>query len=58
MIVGVIMMFGASFIAENEGDNRWWMSLIGGILTVQFGWFIMVDLLAGAVAISIWIGLG
>ena len=58
MIVGGIMMFGGSFSAKKEGDDSWWMSLIGGILTVLFGWFIMGDLLAGVVAIIIWIGLG
>lgn len=58
MIVGGIMMFGGSFSAKKEGNDSWWMSLIGGILTIIFGWFIMGDLLAGAVAITIWIGLG
>ena len=52
------MLFGGSFKAKKEGDDNWWISLIGGILTVMFGYFIMGDFFAGAVAITIWIGLG
>jgi len=43
---------------EKEGDDNWWISLIGGILTAMFGYFIMSNLFAGAVAITIWLGLG
>ena len=38
--------------------KNWWLSLLGGILTVIFGWFVMTDLFAGALAITIWIGIG
>lgn len=58
MIVYGIMVFSGSFKSKKEGDGNWWLSLLGGILTVLFGWFVMTDFFTGAVAITIWIGLG
>ncbi len=57
MIYGVIL-FAGSFKAKKEGDVNWWMSLIGGILAVLFGYFISANLLAGAIAITMWLGIG
>lgn len=57
MIYGV-MLFSGSFKAKKDGDSSWWMNLIGGILTVVFGYFITGNLLAGAVAITFWIATG
>jgi len=58
IIVYGVIIFGGSFKAKKEGDDNWWISLLGGVLTIMFGYFIMSDLFAGAVAITIWIGLG
>lgn len=58
IIVSGVTTFGASFKAKKEGDSNWWLSLLGGILTVLIGWFIMTDFFAGAVAITMWIGIG
>lgn len=57
MIYGV-MIFSGSFKAKKEGDSNWWLSLFGGIITVLFGWFVMTDFLTGAIAITMWIGMG
>jgi len=58
MIVYGVMTFSGSFKAKKEGDSNWWLSLLGGILTILFGWFVMTDLFTGAIVITIWIGLG
>ena len=57
MIYGVII-FAGSFKAKKEGDDNWWLGLIGGILTVLLGYFITANLLAGAIAITVWLGIG
>ena len=57
MIYGVIL-FSGSFKDKKEGDSNWWLKLLGGILTVILGYFITANLLAGAVALTLWIGLG
>lgn len=58
MIFYGIMLFTGSFAAKKVGDSSWWMNLIGGILTVIFGYIIMTDILTGAIAITFWIGSG
>ncbi len=58
IIVYGVMLFGGSFKAKKEGDENWWLSLLGGLLTVVIGYFIMSNLFAGAVAITMWLGLG
>ena len=58
MIFYGIMLFVGSFSVKKEGDNSWGISLIGGILTVFFGYIIMSDILTGAIAITFWIGAG
>ena len=58
MIVYGIMIFSGSFKSKKEGDGNWWVSLLGGILTGLFGWFVMTDFFVGAVAITMWIGIG
>lgn len=57
MIYGV-MLFSGSFTLKKSGDSNWWMSLLIGILTVLFGYFISANLMAGAIAITTWMGLG
>ena len=58
MIVYGVMIFSSSFQLKKEGDRNWWLSLLGGILTVLLGWFVMTDLFAGSFAITVWIGIG
>ena len=57
MVYGVIL-FAGSFKVKKDGDKSWWMNLVGGILTVVIGYFITVDLLAGTIAITFWLGTG
>jgi uncharacterized membrane protein HdeD (DUF308 family) len=58
MIVYGVMLFAGSFRAKKEGDSGWWMSLLGGLLTVLFGYFMTVNLVLGAMTITMWLGLG
>jgi len=58
VIVNGVTTFSGSFKAKKEGDSNWWLSLLGGLLAILFGWFVMTDLFTGALAITIWIGLG
>jgi uncharacterized membrane protein HdeD (DUF308 family) len=57
-IVYGIMVFVDSLKARKEGATDWWMSLSGGILAVIIGYFITSNPLAGAIAVTFWIGLG
>lgn len=57
MVYGV-MLFSGSFALKKDGDSNWWLSLLIGILTVLFGYFITANMLAGAIAITTWMGLG
>jgi uncharacterized membrane protein HdeD (DUF308 family) len=58
MIFYGVMLFAGSFTSKKEGDGNWWISLIGGLLTVIFGYMIMSDLFTGMIAITFWIGSG
>lgn len=58
MIVYGIILFAGSFSAKKEGDTSWWMNLLGGVLTIIFGYFIMTNMLVGAIAITIWLAIG
>ena len=58
MIFYGIMLFTGSFAAKKGGDGSWWINLIGGLLTVIFGYFIMTNLLAGVIVISFLMGAG
>jgi uncharacterized membrane protein HdeD (DUF308 family) len=58
IIVNGVTTFCGSFISKKESDGNWWHSLFGGILSIFFGWFVMTDFFAGAIAITFWIGLG
>lgn len=53
-----IMLFASSFGHRKAGDKNWWINLIGGILNIIVGYIIMNDLIAGAFAITFWIGTG
>ena len=58
MMVYGIMMFADSFQVKKTGESNWWIGLVGGLLTVLAGYFITNNLLAGAVALTYWIGFG
>ena len=58
MIFYGIMLFTGSFTAKKGGDSSWWVNLVGGILTVIFGYIIMTNLLTGVIAITFIIGFG
>lgn len=58
-----IMVYGILFIVDSfkdkkEGAGDWWMSLLGGIFGVIIGYFVTSNLVAGAITITFWIGLG
>ena len=53
-----ITLFTGSFSARKTGDQNWWVNLLGGVLNVIFGFIIMNNLFAGALAITVWIGIG
>jgi len=57
MVSGVIIFINA-FGAKKDGVPEWWLGLISGILTVLIGYFITANILAGAIAVTIWIGIG
>jgi uncharacterized membrane protein HdeD (DUF308 family) len=63
-IVGFwIIVYGGILIASSFNDRKeevsdWWMGLIGGIIGVIIGYFVMSNPLAGAISVTIWIGLG
>ena len=53
-----ITLFTGSFGARKSGDQNWWVNLLGGVLNIIFGYIIMNNLFAGALAITVWIGIG
>ena len=57
MVYGA-MMFADAFQVKKSGDQNWWIGLVGGLLTLLIGYFITNNLLAGAIAITYWIGFG
>ena len=58
VMVSGILIFVGSFTAKKEGDSSWWLNLIGGLLTILVGYVITNNIVAGAMAITFWIGLG
>ena len=58
MMVYGVMLFSGSFRLKKDGDANWWMSLLIGILTILFGYLITSNLMAGAIAVTTWMGLG
>jgi uncharacterized membrane protein HdeD (DUF308 family) len=58
IIVYGVRLFGDSFKLKKEGASNWWMLMISGLLTVLIGYFIKANILVGAIAITILIGLG
>ena len=58
MIFYGIIIFVGSFSNKKAGDKSWWMNSLGGILNVFVGYIVMNDIIAGAFAITFWIGSG
>ena len=58
MICYGVMTFANSFQAKKEGNSNWGLEMIGGLLTIFIGFVISGNLLAGTLAITIWMGIG
>jgi uncharacterized membrane protein HdeD (DUF308 family) len=58
MMVSGVIIFINSFEVKKSGMPAWWLGLISGILTVIVGYFITSNIFFGAIAITIWIGIG
>ncbi len=58
IIVSGIMSFADSFQSKKEGNSLWGLSMLGGVLSVIVGYFIMSDLIVGALTITTWMGIG
>ncbi|MDW5288933.1 HdeD family acid-resistance protein [Formosa sp. PL04] len=58
MIFYGVMLFAGSFGLKKLGNSNWWITLLGGALTVFVGYVIMNNLFAGVFAITFWMGCG
>ena len=58
MIFYGVMTFANSFQTKKEGNSNWGLELVGGLLAVFIGFVISGNLLAGTLAITIWMGIG
>ena len=58
IIVSGIMSFADAFQSKKEGSSLWGLSMLGGVLSVCIGYFIMSNILVGALAITTWMGIG
>lgn len=58
MIFYGVMIFANSFQAKKEGNSNWGLELVGGLLSVFVGFIISGNLLAGTLAITVWMGIG
>ena len=58
MIFYGIMLFTGSLTAIKGGDSGGWLNLVGGLLTVIFGYIIMTNLLTGVILITFLIAFG
>jgi uncharacterized membrane protein HdeD (DUF308 family) len=58
IIVSGIMSFSDAFQSKKEGNSLWGLSMLGGVLSVFIGYFIMSNILVGALAITTWMGIG
>ena len=58
MIFYGVMTFANAFQAKKEGNSNWGLEMIGGLLTIFIGFVISGNLLAGTLAITIWMGIG
>ncbi|WP_083930681.1 HdeD family acid-resistance protein [Eudoraea adriatica] len=58
IIVSGIMSFADSFQSKKEGNSLWGLSMLGGVLSVIVGYFIMSNIIVGALVITTWMGIG
>lgn len=58
MIFYGVMTFANSFEVKKEGNSNWWLETVGGLLTIFIGFVISGNILAGTLAITIWMGIG
>lgn len=58
IIISGIMSFADAFQSRKEGNSLWGLGMLGGALSVLIGYFIMSNLLVGALAITTWMGIG
>jgi uncharacterized membrane protein HdeD (DUF308 family) len=58
IIISGIMSFADAFQSRKEGNSLWGLGMLGGVLSVLIGYFIMSNLLVGALAITTWMGIG
>ena len=58
IIVSGIMSFADSFQSKKEGNSLWGLSMLGGVLSVIVGYFIMSNIIIGALTITTWMGIG
>ena len=47
-----------SFQSKKEGNSLWGLSMLGGVLSVIVGYFIMSNMIVGALTITTWMGIG
>ena len=58
IIVSGAMTLSNAFQIKKEGVANWWWDVISGLLSIVIGFIISNNLLAGSIAITIWIGIG
>ena len=58
IIVSGIMSFADAFQSRKEGNSLWGLGMLGGALSVAIGYFIMSNILVGALTITTWMGIG
>ena len=58
IIVFGVMTFVNAFQNRKAGVSNWALGLISGLLAILIGFIISNNLLAGSIAITVWIGIG
>ena len=58
IIVSGIMSFADAFQSKKEGNSLWGLSMLGGVFSVIVGYFIMSNIIVGALTITTWMGIG
>ena len=58
IIISGIMNFVSAFEDKKEKYSYWWLNLVGGILSVGVGYFIMNNTLLGDLVITTWMAIG
>jgi uncharacterized membrane protein HdeD (DUF308 family) len=58
VIVSGVISFVNSFDDKSNGLPYWWLTMLGGILSIFVGFVLTKNMLAGSLAISYWLGIG